>query len=97
MPNLFRLRLRRNRHPDLVVSETFHLRNDPSLGFTGIRRGLSGCLIRSLARNLIDLGAGIPQKDLVGDVSLDGIPLHIEQRDALGSRSEEPVIGVHEH
>src|SRR5262245_20223105 len=58
---------------------------------------LAWSLIWANSNFFVDLGAGIPQDELVGDVSADRHAVGVEQRDAVGIRRVEPVIGLTEH
>src|SRR6478672_4456466 len=65
--------------------------------FAGVRAFLSRTLVWTNTDLFIFLGAGIPQVELVRDVTTDRGALGVEQRDPICSRRVEPIIRLAEH
>ena len=71
-------------------------RTVPPLVLTRVRCGLVHRLIGTGPGLLIDLGSGVPEHDLVGDVPLDGVAV-LEKGDTHRTGGEEQVVGLDQH
>src|ERR1044071_2591065 len=65
--------------------------------FTGVRAFLPWSLVWTNADFFIFLGAGIPQVELIRDITTDGHAFSVEQSDAVCAGRVEPIIRLAEH
>ena len=64
------------------------------LGGARVGGGLERRLVRAQTRFLVDLGAGVPEQNLRGDVAGDRLAAGVEQGDAFLPGSVEQVVGL---
>ena len=87
----------RDQIPHLAVVEAvIHHAHFPLFHRSRIRAALPGCLVAPHTRRLVDLGAGVPQVDLCGNV-----PAHraavFPQRQPFFVGGEEQIVRLHVH